>query len=132
MATPGTRDATLTFVDPASGEAVALQLDAADLKALDWCLARMKQGPRTRVAELAGAVETSAAVSSRPKPSTFGTVDEGVRTLLTMKEAATAASYSVSTIERAIRSGALPAVRNGRTVRIEHADLMAFIDNAKA
>jgi len=51
--------------------------------------------------------------------------------LLTCAEAAAQAHVHVETIRRAARSGALPAARAGRTVRIAPADLSAWLQDAQ-
>jgi excisionase family DNA binding protein len=47
--------------------------------------------------------------------------------LLTAPQVATSLQVSLRTIRRLIRSGALPVVRIGRTLRVRGADLEAFL-----
>jgi excisionase family DNA binding protein len=51
--------------------------------------------------------------------------------LLTCGQAAERAGVHVETIRRAARSGALPAARAGRVVRISPADLSAWLEDAR-
>jgi len=52
--------------------------------------------------------------------------------LLTYRQAAEVLGVSERTIWTLVDQGTLPAVRFGRSVRIDPADLRAFIDRAKA
>ena len=47
--------------------------------------------------------------------------------LLTLAEAADALGCSVATVKRRIRSGSLPAFRDGRLVRIREDDLRRYV-----
>lgn len=47
--------------------------------------------------------------------------------LLTLRDVATRLSCSVATVKRRIRTGALPAYRDGRLVRVRELDLERYI-----
>jgi excisionase family DNA binding protein len=51
--------------------------------------------------------------------------------LLTYREAATVLGVTPRTVWTLVQAGTLPAVRFGRSVRIDPADLRRFIDRAK-
>jgi excisionase family DNA binding protein len=51
--------------------------------------------------------------------------------LLTYSQVADALHVSTRTVQTLVKSGKLPAVRFGQTVRIDPADLRRFIDDAK-
>jgi excisionase family DNA binding protein len=82
------------------GTAWVAQLDADDLAAL--------------AARLAPYLPTS----SEPAP---------VEPLLTVAQAAARASMCAETVRRAVRSGALPAARAGRSLRVRPDDLDAWL-----
>ena len=48
-------------------------------------------------------------------------------TLLTVQEAADYASVSTQSVRRWIRAGRLPILRAGRQIRIDEADLLAYL-----
>jgi len=56
---------------------------------------------------------------------------DGVPRLLTTRQAAERLAISLRTLERLAASGELRAVRFGRSVRIDSADLAAFIESRK-
>ena len=56
---------------------------------------------------------------------------QSVAPLLTYREAADVLGVTDRTVWKLVDQGDLPAVRFGRSVRIDPADLRAFIDSAK-
>jgi excisionase family DNA binding protein len=50
-----------------------------------------------------------------------------IERLLTLGEAAQALGCSVATVKRRVRSGSLPAFRDGRLVRIREDDLRRYV-----
>lgn len=58
-------------------------------------------------------------------------VPDGIDALLTYRQAAKVLGITERTIWSLVNEGMLPAVRFGRSVRIDPADLRAFIERAK-
>lgn len=59
------------------------------------------------------------------------TNEPSVAALLTRQDAAKALSVTDRTVDALVKRGVLPAVRIGRSVRFDPADLRSFIERAK-
>ncbi|MFO0784702.1 MAG: helix-turn-helix domain-containing protein [Phycisphaerales bacterium] len=60
-----------------------------------------------------------------------GAVQTAIHPLLTYREAAKVLGVTPRTVWTLVHAGTLPAVRFGRSVRIDPTDLTRFIDRAK-
>ena len=60
-----------------------------------------------------------------------GSPDSSVEPLLTYRDAARLLGITERSVWALVQRGEIPAVRFGRTVRIDPADLRAFIDSSK-
>lgn len=83
------------------------------------------------VARDGAAPATTAGFTGATAPVTSGGFAVSVPQLLTYKQAATVLGVTERTIWTLVNRGSLPVVRFGRSVRIDPADLRAFIERSK-